>query len=128
MLFTIRNVETENNIIFVSGSTVTGDIKGIWKYKNIPLIGKNYNIELDLGTIDRNLVVINKKATSANSRIIDDKVIFTGLCEDIDEIYYLRFSSDGLEMLDIKNDDFTIKIGEFLSLSLLFSEIGIYPY
>lgn len=127
MKFTIRDIETENNEIMVSGNTAIGDIKGIWHYKNIPLLGESYNIELEFGAIDRNSVIINTSVTSANSRIIDDKVIFTGLCEDIDEVYYLRFS-DGLEMLDITNDDFTIKKGDFLSFSLSVIEIGIYPY
>lgn len=127
MLFTIRDIETEKNVILVSGSTAIGDIKGIWHYKNLPLIGESYNIELDFGTIDRNSVIINTNTTSANSRIMYDKIIFTGLCEDIDEVYYIIFS-DGLEMLDITNDDFTIKKGDFLSFALLFSEIGIYPY
>lgn len=127
MLFTIREIETENNVILVSGSTAIGDIKGIWHYKNTPLIGENYNIELDFGAIDRNLIIVNTNAASANSRIMYDKVLFTGVCEDIDEVYYIRFS-DGLEMLEITNDDFTIKKGDFLSFSLLFSEISIYPY
>lgn len=127
MLFTIREIETENNVILVSGSTAMGDIKGIWHYKNIPLIGENYNIELDFGAIDRNLIIVNANAASAKSRIMYDKVLFTGVCEDIDEVYYIRFS-DGLEMLEITNDDFTIKKGDFLSFSLLFSEISIYPY
>ena len=31
-------------------------------------------------------------------------------------------------MLDIENDDHTIKKGDFLIFSLPFDEVGIYPY
>ncbi|MDE5557977.1 MAG: hypothetical protein K2J32_09885 [Ruminococcus sp.] len=128
MLLILTDIITENNITFVSGNTHIGSIKGIWKSSVTPVIMQHYNIEIDFGVIDRNSIIINKEATDVNSEIIDDRVVFTGLCEDIDEIYYIRFSFDGLEMLDIKNDDFTIRKGDFITFSIQFSEIGIYPY
>ena len=128
MLFTITKIEAENNITLISGNTGIGRIKGLWKSKEIPVIGKHYQIELDFGIIDRSLITIHNEPTEASSEIIEDGVIFTAECEDIDEIYYLRFAFDGLEMLDIEQDDFTIKKGDYISFSLRFSEIGIYPY
>ncbi|MDE6671154.1 MAG: hypothetical protein K2K16_03060 [Ruminococcus sp.] len=128
MLFTLTDIITKNDIIFVSGVTHTGSIKGIWKSSLIPVLMQHYSIEIDFSVIDRNSIIINKDSTDINSEIVDDRVIFTCLCEDIDEIYYIRFSFDGLEMLDIKNDDFTIKKGDFITFSVPFSRIGIYPY
>lgn len=127
MLLILTDIITENNITFVSGNTHIGKIKGIWKSSVTPVIMQRYNIEIDFGVIDRNSIIINKESTDVNSEIIDDRVVFTGLCEDIDEIYYIRLF-DGLEMLDIKNDDFTIRKGDFITFSVKFSKIGIYPY
>lgn len=126
MLFTVTEIQTENDIVYVSGSTITGHLKGVWKYRDFPIKDKSYNIELDFSTIDRKSVTISKPPVSI--KITGDKVTFTALCEDIDEIYYLRFSSDSLEMLDITNDDFTIRKGDYISFSKHFLEIEIYPY
>ena len=127
MLLILTDIITENNITFVSGNTHIGSIKGIWKSSVTPIIMQRYNIEIDFGVIDRNSIIINKESTDVNSEIIDDRVVFTGLWEDIDEIYYIRLF-DGLEMLYIKNDDFTIRKSDFITFSIKFSEIGIYPY
>lgn len=126
MLFTITEIQTENDIIYVSGSTITGHLKGVWKYRDFPIKDKSYNIELDFSTIDRKSVTISKPPVSI--KITGDKVKFTALCENIDEIYYLRFLPDGLSMLDITNDDFKISKGDFISFSKCFHEIEIYPY
>lgn len=126
MLFTITEIQTENDIIYVSGSTLTGHLKGVWKYKDFPINDKSYNIELDFSTTYRKSVTISKPPASIETT--SNKVIFTALCEDIDEIYYLRFLSDGLSMLDITNDDFTIRKGDYISFSKHFREIEIYPY
>lgn len=126
MLFTVTEIQTENNIIYVSGSTPSGNLKGVWKYRDSPVKDKSYNIELAFSTTDIKSITFSKPP--ANIEINGDKVIFTALCEDVDEIYYLRFSFDGLEMLDITNDDFTIKKGDYISFSKHFREIGIYPY
>ncbi len=53
--------------------------------------------------------------------------VFTAETEDIDEIYYLRFSADGLSMLDIK-DPPAVNIGDFLRFTVECGKTGIYPY
>lgn len=126
MLFTVTEIKTENNIIYVSGSTLTGHLKGVWKYRDFPIKDKSYNIELDFSTTCRKSVTISKPPASIETT--GDKVAFTALCDGIDEIYYLRFLSDGLSMLDITNDDFTIRKGDYISFSKYFNEIEIYPY
>ena len=129
MLFTITEIRNENDGILVSGETLTGRIKGIWKSDRLsPAVGKSYQIELDFGITDRNMININPNAKNASTEICNDKVVFTALCESIDEIYFLRFSFDGLEMLEMEHDDFTIKEGDFLTFEKPFAEIGIYPY
>ena len=129
LLFTITEIQNENDIILVSGETLTGRIKGIWKADGLsPAVGASYQIELDFGIIDRNTVTINPDAKDASTEILNDSVSFTALCESIDEIYFLRFSFDGLEILEIENDDFTIQEGDFLTFEKPFTEIGIYPY
>lgn len=126
MLFKVTEIQTENNIIYVSGSTPSGNLKGVWKYRDFPVKDKSYNIELAFSTTDRKSITFSKPP--ANIEINRDKITFTALCEDVDEIYYLRFSFDGLEMLDITNDDFTIQKGDYISFSKFFNEIEIYPY
>ena len=126
MLFTVTEVQTENNIIYVSGITPSGNLKGVWKYRDFPVKDKSYNIELAFSTTDRKSITLSKPP--ANIETNSDKVIFTALCEDVDQIYYLRFSFDGLEMLEIVNDDFTIQKGDYISFSKHFRETEIYPY
>ena len=129
MLFTITEIRNENNIILVSGETLTGRIKGIWKADALsPAVGESYQIELDFGITDRNIININPSAKDTSTEVLNDRVSFTALCESINEIYFLRFSFDGLEMLEIEHDDFTIKEGDFLTFEKPFAEIGIYPY
>jgi hypothetical protein len=107
--------------------------KGIWKDDGSnPLQGKSYNVELTLGlnkqTTERKDVIIEKKQTEPLIAIQCDSVRFTGLCEEIEDIYFIRFFPDALEMFDIANDDHTITVGDYLTFSLPFDEIGIYPY
>lgn len=133
MLFRISQTEKTDNIVLVTGSTACGTLKGVWKSRNIaPEIGNSYNIELTLGlntgTVERSGIVIGSSETSAEIRMTDDSIIFTGRCEEIEDIYFIRFSDDGLEMLDITNDDHTIKAGDLITFPLRFDEIGIYPY
>lgn len=126
MIFTIKDVQTENNVIYVSGSTLTGSIKGVWKSDIMPIINRSYNVELAFTATDRKSITISRPP--ANTAVTGDMVVFTGLCESIDEIYYIRFSYDGLEMLDVTNDDFTIKKGDYIYFSKYFHETEIYPY
>ena len=132
MLFRVLHTEEKDNIILVTGSTDCGTLKGIWKSSTLPAVGKTYNTELTFGlrtsAVDRADIVIGHSQTSAVISTTEDSTIFTGLCEEIDDIYYIRFSPDALEMLEIKNDDHTIKEGDYITFSLRSDDIGIYPY
>ena len=37
-------------------------------------------------------------------------IVFTGICENIDDVYDIRFDIDWLEIVEIGNDDFEINI------------------
>jgi len=128
LLFKVTDIQNQNGIPFVMGCTFCGTFKGIWKSDAPPVLGKSYQIELSFPIIDRKQVIVNHSKADAEIRIVDNQVIFTGICESIDEIYFIRFSFDGLEMLEIENDDFTIQEGDWISFSQQFHEIGIYPY
>ena len=132
MLYTIYKIEKADNSFIVTGETSCGTIKGIWRSKDEPVIGKSYNVEISFGiktsSVSRDDILIDKNQTKSAVNIRGGKNCFAVLCEDIDEIYYIRFSFDGLAMLDIENDDHTIRKGDFLTFSLPFDEVGIYPY
>ena len=47
----VSKVDYSNDITIVTGVTEIGSIKGIWKYNEIPVIGKAYLIELGIGSL-----------------------------------------------------------------------------
>ena len=70
-----------------------------------------------------------KQNYNSSVYVDDENVIFTGLCEDIDdEVYYLRFSIDWLEMLEIHVISDKKKKGDYISFSSNWRNIRIYPY
>ena len=127
MRFTVTNADTQNGMTTVTGETPVGMLAGVWHDRNAPVPGHTYQIELEFGTVDRE-AVSPVQAEDAAIRVSGETVIFTAECEDFDEIYYLRFSADGLSMLDIANDDRTIRPGMFLTFSCRIAQVGIYPY
>lgn len=129
MKMIIKNIEYNNNIIYIIGDTSIGKIKGKWCYKEHPILNKEYYFELDIDDIDRSEIsVINLDNFSSNVSLCNDSVLFKGVCEEIDDIYVIRFSVDWIEMIGIENDDFTIKKGDCISFSKCYENIGIYPY
>ena len=98
----------------------------------IPLPGQSYQIELTFGltngTVARSAVTVERRSCEAKIMPDGDCVRFTGHCEAAEDIYFIRFSYDGLAMLDIQDDDRTIRAGDDLTFSLPFHETGIYPY
>ncbi len=132
MLFTVHKIEKTDNSFIVTGETSCDTIKGIWRSKDEPVSGKSYNIEISFGiktsSVNRDDILTDNTRTEPAVSIRDGKNCFAVLCEDIDESYYIRFSFDGLAMLDIENDDHTIRKGDFLTFSLSYDEAGTYPY
>ena len=127
MLFTVQKTDNTGDVVFVTGETRCGVIKGIWKSETLrPVIGKSYNIELTLGlgtgAVDRRDVKTASGQAKTSISVSDGKVLFTGICEAVEDIYFIRFSDDGLEMLDIENDDHTIKAGDHITFYLPFEE------
>lgn len=126
MLFTVITIENENDKTFVTGSTTVGYIKGVWKSEDTPVNGKKYQVELTFPSVEKSAVTVTPDDRGA--RILGDKTYFSGICEDIDEVCYIRFSVDSLEMLDITDIDDTIKKGDCIAFSFSFDDIGIFPY
>lgn len=129
MRMIIDNIEYENDDIYVTGNTNIGNIKGKWCYKEKPILGKTYFFELGINECDRSKISILCDEQFCPSVCCGDKNIdFKGICETIDDVYVIRFTIDWIEMMSIKNDDFTIKKGDTITFSLNYDGIGIYPY
>lgn len=129
MRMIIANVEYENDYIYVTGNTSIGSIKGKWCYKEKPILGETYFFELSIDEFERNeITILGDEQFSPSVYFRDECVEFKGICEEIDDIYVIRFAIDWIEMISIENDDFTIKKGDTISFSLNYDRIGIYPY
>ncbi len=128
MRFVVDKVEQQGYMTLVTGETSVGVIQGIWKYREPPIVGNNYHIELSIDC-PCEIAVPKKTGRTSYVNLHCDKVIFNGICEDIDEdVYYLRFDIDWLEMLDIQYIASKKKMGDFISFSASIYGIGIYPY
>ena len=127
MQLVIDEVEYKDPILIVIGKTPAGTVKGIWKDKKVPVIGEGYHVEL---SIDKPKEIKSVNPNSYSSVFVDNNnVIFIGLCEDMDdEVYYLRFGLDWLEMLDIDVIIDRKKKGDYISFSVNWRDIVIYPY
>ncbi|MBR4084281.1 MAG: hypothetical protein IKK33_08385 [Lachnospiraceae bacterium] len=128
MKMLITNIEYENNDIFITCKTTIGNLKGKWCDKlQLPILLENYHCELIIREIERTEVAI---FTSGEPSVCYENgmVAFTGVCEEIDDIYVVRFAGDWLEMVDVKNDDFMIKRGDVISFAIEYEGISIYPY
>ena len=129
MRMIITNIEYKNERIYVIGNTHIGNIKGEWCYEEIPILGATYFFELNIGDLDKKEIsVISDEQFCSSVDLNDNRVQFKGICEQIDDVYIIRFSNDWIEMLSIDNDDFSIKTGDVISFSISYDRVGIYPY
>lgn len=129
MRMIITNIERNDKSIYVTGNTSVGNIKGCWCHKEEPILEETYFFELGTGEIDRSKIsIFRDKEFSASVNLCDTQVLFKGVCEEIDDVYVIRFSKDWIEMISIGNDDFSIKKGDGVSFLLDYDNIGIYPY
>ena len=128
MRFVIHKIERQGDMTLVTGKTSVGMIKGIWNYAELPVIDVHYHIELSID----NPCEINISQKFQYVPCVDiekDKVIFNGICEGIDEeVYYLRFDVDWLEMLDINTIAAKKQIGDHIAFSASVYDVRIYPY
>lgn len=129
MRMIITNTEYSNKRIYVTGNTSIGSIKGEWCYKEKPVLGETYFFELSIGELDKNEIsVVYDEQFRPGVSFHGNQVQLKGICEEIDDVYVIRFSDDWIEMVTIENDDFLIKKGDAISFSISYNCIGIYPY
>lgn len=129
MRMAVEKIEYNNGDIYVTGVTDIEAVKGIWRHREPPMAEQIYFFELNIDQIDRReIFVIQGERPRASVHCHDGYVTFEGVCEEIDDVYVIRFAEDWIEMVSVSNDDFTIKKGDFLSFSQGVEKIGIYPY
>ncbi len=128
MRFLIEKIEQQEHLAFVTGKTSVGTIKGIWKYAEPPVVGKQYHIELSIDA-PHEINFMQEMQGLPSVGLDRDEIIFKGICEDMDEdVYYLRFDMDWLEMLDVHAVAVKKQIGDSVSFSASIYGIRIYPY
>lgn len=129
MRMTITNIEYENNRVYVIGDTSIGNLKGEWCDKKTPILGETYFFELNIDNLNKKEIsVIDNEQFFPSVKFSDNQVHFKGICEEIDDVYVIRFCDDWIEMIVIENDNFLIKKGGAIAFSISFDRIGIYPY
>ena len=129
MRMIITNIDYENNRVYVIGDTSIGNLKGEWCDKGTPLLGETYFFELSIGDLDKKEIsVIDDEQFCSSVKFSDNQVQFKGICEEIDDVYVIRFCDDWIEMIAIENDDFSIRKGDAVAFSISYDRIGIYPY
>lgn len=129
MRMIITNIERNDKSIYVTGNTSVGNIKGCWCHNEEPILEETYFFELGIGEIDRSKIsIFRDEEFSASVNLGDTQVLFRGVCEEIDDVYVIRFSKDWIEMITIGNGDFSIKKGDGVSFFIGYDNIGIYPY
>ena len=129
MRMTIKEIEYDKNVIYVTGTTSIGSMMGVWQYGEEPIRNKVYFFELSLPEIAQDkIAIIFEREGHPSVEIREGEVLFTGYCEAVDDICVLRLAGDWLEMVEIKGGTLGIKKGELISFGVDCEEIGIYPY
>ena len=128
MRLIIEEITYESDTTVITGNTTIGTIKGIWKYEKPPVAGKEYHAELTISHLSELNIPHNEKSLPA-VYLNDEVVIFKGLLEDMDdEVYFVRFDVDWLEMIDMDEITSMKKKEDFLIFSADCHDIEIYPY
>lgn len=121
----VTDIKIENGDSIVYCRTPIGDFKGIWAGNDVPRIDEEYHIELSIGKLLNEIAIseVHEYLVSTNA----DQIDFIGLCEGADdEVLYIRFNIDWIEMIDIIDG---VKIGDdFVTFSADYRQIKIYPY
>lgn len=126
MRITVTEIQENNGIKTVTANTNIGKIRGIWKVETIPpVVGMTFCVEFD---IDNGIIQRSVCHRYPEIYLNGDTVHFNGVCECIEDIYWIRFSLDWLEMAVISQGDDKIQKGDFVCFSALCENIGIYPY
>lgn len=87
MKFGADKIEYENDKIIVTGTTEIGKLKGVWKYREQPVVKYTYFIELSYEKFEKK--ISQSPVHNFGTFICDDMVVFNCQVEDIDEDIYL---------------------------------------
>ena len=129
MKMVINEIKCENNTSVAEGITAIGIIKGIWKDKTIPTLGNTYSVELNIKELYKNNVsILSNKVDQSKVYVKDKMVFFIGWCEDVDDVYFIRFTDDWIEMIEFDDKDIDIKKGDCILFYQRYDSISIYPY
>ena len=128
MRLLIYEINRQANLFVISGITAIGKIKGIWKGSEAPAIDTVYYAELsidNLTELSAGQCTLPAPAVSTE----ENMVTFQGICETIDEdVYFVRFDTDWLEMIDASNLISPKEKGDFISFKANCHDVEIYPY
>ncbi|GEM_PF-1153958 len=120
-------IEFDKNERILTGKCEIGVLKCVLQTKQDVKIGEVVFCEFNIKPVDRKQICVTKFLKSS-VKVENDIVVFCGFCESVDDIYYIRFSVDWLEMLDVLNDDKTIKEGDFIEIKTYIKNILAYKY
>lgn len=128
MRLLVYEIIRQTDKITVSGVTAIGRIKGIWEGKAAPVIDTAYHVELG---IDR-LTELSAGPSAPPAPTVStsgDIVTFQGVCEAMDDdVYFVRFDTDWLDMIDISEFTLPKEEGDLIFFSANCYDIKIYPY
>lgn len=126
MKIQVKTIEVDNSRIVITGNTNLGELKGIWKSDDFPVIGMFYFVELNIAELHNNQIIsVRDEVGCLKVCINGDNVLFAGVCEAIDDVYYIRFTDDWLE-IDSKN--IQIGKGDYILFRQRYDQILIYSY
>ena len=129
MRLIVKEIEQDNDMTIIKGDTGIGTIRGIWKGDEYPVVGNGYFVELTIEKICNQVFDILDTSTYIGVWLYENIVLFRGVCEDIDEeVYYIRFKPDWLEMVEIVDFDDEKKRGECVSFSVRYENVLIFSY
>lgn len=128
MQIMVNVVEQIQSSVMVVASTEIGTIQGVWKGTIPPSVDQEYHVELIIQSMAKD-IILSKKDADTNVMVKDDEVLFIGYCEEMDdEVYYIRFNVDWLEMVEIPENIPEIAMGDYVEFSAKIDDIWIYPY
>lgn len=55
MRLEVNQIEYEKDIIIIIGTTEIGTVKGVWKYREQPIVNKGYFVELSYMKFEKEL-------------------------------------------------------------------------
>ena len=129
MRLIVSSIQSDNEKTVIYGITEIGIIKGIWKYGESPVLLNVYSVELSFEGFDKQIAIEHQEEIFVEIWSIDNTVHFHGICEDIDEdVYYIRFQDDWLDMVEIPENTAKINKGDHVSFSAKYWDVWIYPY